>query len=409
MPDITKQPPPASTALHWLWEAQDQRPDPETGAEIFHLTSSPSVTFAPDGESPVASPDGRRVLLIRSRDINLEPDVALLVSDLDTKRLVVLEKNLPCSLFTSGWGDRFLYRDAAGNLRRVAWDSLRPETVLDARDLGALPGLPLDLWGKPAIPAAGGAMTPDGRYLFYVAMLPGPSPALLRIDLHSPRVEVMHRQPDMINSHLQIEPVAGRWVLMQVNTGARLSADGIPLTWGDGRPVQLLIQSVDGGPVTRLYGSPQTPDCTGHECFVPGAGQVIMSADWPADDPRAAQVPGNLAMAFTDGSPSRLLPTAPFRFFHVGPSRCGRYFVADELYDWPNKPPALVVGSLRTGRCRYLLRDCGCYGCGGNVTSQPRPVFMADNRHIVFGRSNFGVTQAVAVRLPDGFLEALDA
>jgi len=33
---------------------------------------------------------------------------------------------------------------------------------------------------------------------------------------------------------------------------------------------------------------------------------------------------------------------------------------------------------------------------------------MADNRHIVFGRSPFFITQAAAVRLPDNFLEELD-
>lgn len=394
-------------AINWLWEAQDQKPDPETGAEIFHLTSASSVSYALDGESPVASPDGRRVLLIRSRDVNLDPESALLVSDLGTKRLAFIDKRSRPGIFSSGWGPWFAYLGSEGHLMRVYWDRLVPECLLTREKLASLPGLPTNLQGNPAIPR-GGVISADERYLFYVAILPGPCPTLIRIDLINSRADVMHRQPDMINPHLQTEPVAGRWIMMQVNTGASLSPDGIATTWGDGRPPQLLVQPVEGGPVTRVYGDPADPFCTGHECFVPGTGQIIMSADWPDNDPRAAQVPGNLAMAFPDGSKPRLLPTAPYRFFHVGASRCGRYFVADEVHNWPQKPPSLVVGSLHTGHCRYLLRDCGCYGCGGHVTSQPRPIFMADNRHIVFGRSPFGINQAAAVRIPDGFLESLD-
>jgi hypothetical protein len=394
---------------HWLWEAQDQKPDPETGAAIFHLTSSPSQSFTPDGESPVASPDGRRVLIKRSRDVNLDPDIALLVSDLETKRLALIDR-IPaeqCGTFASGWADGFAYTSRDGDLIRVDWESLAPQPILSRTEWGALPGLPRNFQDQPALPRRGGALSADGRYLFYVALLPGPCPALIRIDLEQRRADVLHEQPDMINSHLQTEPGAGRWVMMQINTGASLNPDGTPRSWGNA-PVQLLVQPVTGGPVTRIYGGTDLPHCTGHECFVPGAGQVIMSADWPTEDPRAAEEPDNLALAFTDGAPPRLLPTAPFRFFHVGPSRCGRYFVADELYDGPHKPPALVIGNLQTGRCRYLLRDCGCPGCGGNVISQPRPVFMADNRHIVFGRSFFGLTQVAAVRIPDGFLETLD-
>lgn len=394
-------------SINWLWEAQDQRPDPETGAQIFHLTSSPSVSFAPDGESPVASPDGNRVLLVRSRDVNLDPERALLVSDLRTKRLALIDKGPWGGLFSSGWGDCFAYVDSERNLKRVAWDRLEPELWLERKRWESIAGLPSDLAGRPAFPRLGGCMTPDSRYLFFVATLPGPCPALIRIDTRTLRAEVLHHQADMINPHLQAEPVDGRWVMMQVNTGARLASDGVPLSWGNA-PVQLLVQSVEGGSVTRVYGDASTPECTGHECFVPGAGKVMTSADWPEGDPRAAAAVGNLAIAAVDGSSSRLLGTKPFQFFHVGPSRCGRFFVADEVYGWPEKPPALVVGSLKTGRCRYLLRDCGCYGCGGHVTTQPRPVFMADNRHVVFGRSPFGLTQVAAVRIPDGLLEELD-
>lgn len=190
-----------------------------------------------------------------------------------------------------------------------------------------------------------GTMSPNERYYAYgVTISYAPKMfGIELIDLEKGTREIINTDPDICNPHTQFEPTEGNYIMVQHNRGCEFKPDGtrIKLVGDEGATEYLL--SVPDGTVTRLQvGSPHTPGITGHEAWIAGTNEILMSVR-AIDDYTPEK--GNLIKVGANKAPERV-GTPGYRFNHVGTSPCGKYFFCD---DWRGASK-LVVGNIQTGK-----------------------------------------------------------
>ena len=76
--------------VKWAQESSDRRDDPVSGARIIQLTSAAAISNNIYGEQPYTSPDGRRIVIARSRDFHFDEEGSILVHELDTLRITMV-------------------------------------------------------------------------------------------------------------------------------------------------------------------------------------------------------------------------------------------------------------------------------------------------------------------------------
>ena len=194
-----------------------------------------------------------------------------------------------------------------------------------------------------------GTMSPDKRYYAYGVTL-GYAPQMFGIelvDLQKGARDIINTDPDICNPHTQFEPTEGKYIMVQHNRGCEFKPDGTRVKLvGDQGATEYLVRIPDGE-VTRLQvGPPHTPGITGHEAWIAGTGDILMSVR-AADD--YAPEKGNLIRIGPGKTPERV-GTPGFRYNHVGTSPCGQYFFCD---DWRGASK-LVVGNLKTRKTAVI-------------------------------------------------------
>ena len=228
---------------------------------------------------------------------------------------------------------------------------------------------------------AGGTMTEPGWKMFDIAL----------VDLRKGEQQILDRDPYILNPHPQFEPGDGRQLMIQHNRGGKYSADGKleRLVGPEGATLYLL--SVPDGERTELQvGTPYTTPCTGHEAWIGNTGEMLLSVA-ASGDFRAEQ--GNLLAVRAGGSPR--VVARGFRFNHLGVSRCGRLFAAD---DW-QPPYKIVVGSTQTPRATVACESRTVPTQSQN--SHPHPYLTPDLKWVVFNSNRNGRDHIFAARLPD--------
>lgn len=377
-------------------EGADWGTDPDSGARVIRLTSAAAWSHNIYCEQPYGSPDGRRFLVARAYD-TFAPSRQLLVADLQTLRLTLVEPDLPTEFVAhSSWGEWVYYVMHDGSVRRLSLLSLAREAVCPPGTL------------KPAPAAYVESATPDGRFLIgYEKTAAAPLRSFV-FDVKTGEKHTLRDGPDNTNPHEQADPGGARRLVYQL---IRRSADG------EGVPV--FVQDLTGGatPVQLPFGAPWSAESSGHMAWVGTTGRVACAVNWLREprrhDPRHPE--GNLLVAAPGDSKPAVFPAPSCGFYHVSTSRCGRYFVADDFMDFrfdgittgrPG-PVRIVVGNLETGRSRALLRDCQAYGISGSSRYEPDPYFTADNGHVIYNASPFGINQVFAAEVPPAFLASL--
>ena len=209
--------------------------------------------------------------------------------------------------------------------------------------------------------------------------------------------KILDRDPYILNPHPQFEPVREPGLLIQHNRGGRYTADGAleRLVGLEGATLYLL--SVPQGERTELQvGTPYTTPCTGHEAWVGDTGQVLLTVaargDFSAEQ-------GNL-LAVRAGEPARTVSRG-YRFNHVGVSRCGRLFTAD---DW-QADYKIIIGSTATGRSAVLCASQTSPTRAQN--SHPHAYLTPDLRWVIFNSNRSGFAHIYAARVPDTMVEPL--
>ena len=376
-------------------EASDWGVDPDSGARVIRLTSAAAWSHNIYCEEPYGSPDGRRLLVARAYD-RFAPTRQLLVADLETRRLTLVEPDLPSEAVAhSPWTEWVYYVMGDGSVRRLSLLTLERRLVCPAGTLTPPPDAFME------------TITPDNRWLIGYEQHEGPGLRSVAFDMRTGERRVLREGPDNLNPHAQFEPGDGRrWLFQLIRSG---DAPGVPV----------FVQGLHGGqPVQLPFGKPWSAESTGHMAWVGRTGRVACAANWCRDekvhDPRHPG--GNLLIAAPGDEKPTVFPAAQHGFYHVSVSRCGRYFVSDDFMAFrtdafvsgPPGPVRIVVGNLATGRSRALIRDCQDYGIAGSSRYEPDPYFTADNRYVIYNASPFGLMQVFAAEVPAEFLQSLD-
>lgn len=389
-------------SIRWASEACDRRDDPKSGARIVQLTSSAGVSNNIYGEQPYTSPDGNRVAIIRRADFSFSAGSMLLVADLTTLKLGLIEAEGVTGVSNAAWSGWIYYGTLRGDTMRVNLETLEKEVV----NLGVLQG------GE-----SGSSISPDQRYMIRSRVLAGPTIGLERIDMVERKAEIIFEHPEIINPHLQFNPVNGKKLLVQHNRGSKMDAGGNVTKFVSELGTTLFTIDIDGSNQTHLpVGPPITSGSTGHECFIADTGKVLFSCawhqpSWTLDD----RFPdGNMFIGSPGDKMPQVIKAPEHRFNHVSASKCGKYWVADShpagglFKDGELQRVSLVVGNVQTGKHRVLVEDTLGSG-GGNQSTHSHPYMTADNKAVIFNADPYySPGQVFAARVPDGFLKSLD-
>lgn len=394
--------------MNWMQESCDLYDDPESGARIIQLTSGATISNNIYGEQPYCSPDGSRLAIARSRDFHFDPTGLFLVFDLTKLRIGLVEKIQGVrGISTNAWSGKLYYWSLQNELKRMDLTTLSREIVYvpnNAEDTGIL-----------------GSVSPDQRYMLgFGRRLQGPGAPtfqILRLDLETGEKMVILEHPEICNPHLQFNPITGDDILVQNNRGVFLEPDGTLDYRHSEAGTSLFLIDKDGKNLRQLpVGPPFTATSTGHECFIPGTDRVLFSSQWNHESWQFdSRFPGGNIFTVAPGDAAPTVFVCPeHRFNHVSVSHCGTYFVADSHGDkglfinGALGPISLVIGNLKTGKYRTLVKDSMAIS-GGNQSTHTHPYLTTDNRHVIYNANPFHSTpQVYAARIPEDFLPSLD-
>jgi Tol biopolymer transport system component len=170
----------------------------ESGAKITQLTSAAFIHHHIYPEAPVFTPDAR--YFVYDRFQSLDSPNHLWLCDLETGRLRQLTYEGAVRGPVMGPDGRWVvYVHTRGPkefaVKRVSLETYACETVTVATGLRR--------------PYALGTISPDGRWYVTGVWLPDGEFGLLRVDLQEQTHAVIHQDPEILNPHMQFEPLPG--------------------------------------------------------------------------------------------------------------------------------------------------------------------------------------------------------
>ena len=236
-------------------------------------------------------------------------------------------------------------------------------------------------------------ISPDERYYAYGVVI-GFDPVLFGIelvDLKSGSREIIHTDPEICNPHTQFEPTHGKWVMVQHNRGSEYLPDGTrTLLTGELGATEFLV-SIPDGQVTRLpVGKPHTTGITGHEAWISGKDEILMSVvareDYTPDQ-------GNL-IAVTATGQVRRVGIPGIQVNHVGTTPDGRLFTVD---DW-RETSKLLMGSNASGRSAVVCE--ARTSRGKSQATHGHPYLSPDAKWLVFNSDSPGQPQIHVASIP---------
>ncbi|MCS7238213.1 MAG: hypothetical protein NZ899_08090 [Thermoguttaceae bacterium] len=222
---------------------------------------------------------------------------------------------------------------------------------------------------------------------------------ILLVDLQSGEQKIIDRDPYILNPHPQFDPGDGSRLMIQHNRGGRYTPDGkLERLVGPEGATLYLLTVPKGERILLRVGTPYTTACTGHEAWIGSTGEILFSVAWSGD---FSPEKGNL-LGIRPGENYRVVARG-YRFNHVGATRCGRLFSAD---DW--QPPfKVVIGSTRTGQTVEL---CASHTSPtSDQATHVHPYISTDLRWVVFNSNRFGAPHIFAASIPDKIREELQA
>jgi len=394
-------------AIYWWKEALDLPDDPVSGARISKLTGAPMNNINIYCELPYGTPDGKRIAYTRALTPDPRiPPYELCVAEIPTLRVASIEPVVASHLVaTASWSGIIHYLRPNGELVRVDLTTLEKEIVITHCDL------------PPQMVFS--STSPDQRFLLGTVARPDYTSAVARVDLQRREWRVIYEHKEVL-CHLQVNPVNGRDVLIQLNYGSGVDHLGRrqPVA-GTGRGATHFLIDIDGGNYRPLrVGEPYTASSCGHAAWVADTGRVGLAVNWKGMTVRPEALArgnlhddrhpeGNFVTIGPEDDRPRIFQAPEHIFNHVCVSKCGRYFVCDSYRNGMGRPIELVIGNLETGRYRTIVSDCGAQG-GGPACSHPHAYLTADNRYVIYNSDRYGLCHVHAAHVPPGFLEDLD-
>jgi hypothetical protein len=385
--------------MNYAWRGETaSRAKDKSGNWILHqFTSAPMISSNIYGEQPYTSPDGKRFAIIRSPDWTLYEGHALLVGDIPSLKMVVLEPpGQVLGIANSAWKGHLFCWVRSGRskvvLRKISLMTFKKKDLLEQPYSDKR-------WRMSQ------SVSPDFKYLLSGERAGDNCYRILRLNISRGKWEIIFETSDPF-SHLQYEPIYGNDILFQINKHWRVDKLGNWIAAGTDSTILALIDA-DGTNYRQLpMGRPFTRGATGHECFIPGTNRVLFSTVADFIEKSTEFWDSTLFVAaYGDEKPTPIYaPGHPFN--HVSVSKCGTYFVADTYKDGPPGPIPLIVGNIATNKMAPLV-ETGTQG-GGCQCTHPHPYFTADNKHVIYNSNLTGVPQVYVAVVPEEFLRALD-
>lgn len=383
--------------LTWMGEAYDFPADPETGVTTVRLTTSLFHHVNVYYDRGFSSADGRRVAILRSHFCDPRvPPADLLVADLDTLGLAVLERNIASLVVaTAAWSGWIYYLNASRELMRVNLATLDKEVV----------------WTRwPFDPDfIFHTVSADMRFLVGEMKQRNWKTALVRIDLAEKTWKIIYEHEEISNAHPVYTPIRGHDLSVFKIGGIARNDWWEVKELGTPRTLSYLIIDDEGKTVRPVpFGRPRFPDA-GHVSWIGDTGRLVNAAEFVWDGNRARHSPktpdGNIFYAGPDDPEPIQFKAPEYHVNHIAASRCGRYFVAESYSELPGPIP-LVVGCFGTGKSRALLTNSKARG-GCAAVGHAHAYFTADNKHVVYNADPDGIGHVWAARIPPGWLESL--
>ena len=176
-----------------------------------------------------------------------------------------------------------------------------------------------------------GTLSPDERYYAYGVTI-SYHPKMFGIelvDLEKGTREIINTDPDICNPHTQFEPTEGKQIMVQHNRGCEFKPDGTRLKLvGDEGATEYLVDIPDGK-VTRLQvGLPHTPSITGHEAWIAGANEILLSVraegEYAPDKGNLVKVSANNPQSASARRAIASTTSAPLRVVNTSSATTGR-------------------------------------------------------------------------------------
>jgi len=382
-----------SSGIRWASEAITRETDAGSGSQVVQLTSSPIISNNIYCEQAYCTADGKRFAFIRTSYASPKLTTSLWVCEPETRRITMVEPEIDSEVANCKYTGIMYYvvsREERRELVRLSLESFQKEVVFN------MDGVPIR--GIQSV-------SPDQRY-YVGTYIPRESikeghatPQVIRLDLETGEWRVIHKNIDIINTHLQYEPSRGEDILVQHNRGAILDQDGniIKLVGDEG--ATLYVINNEGENYRPLpVGKPYTNPVTGHECWIGDTGEIILTIG--ASQEEALRL-GNVLAAKPGAERARTVAKG-YMINHISVSRDGSFFVGD-AWNVPGKP--IVAGSIKTGRFMVL---CTSGASGGHPQyNHPHPYFTGDGKWVIFNSDRTGIPQIYAASVSEDLLASL--
>ena len=388
--------------LHWWPESCNTSDRIESGAQVRQLTSAPAITYNLYCEQPYCSADGNRLALFRTRDADpLEPG-ELLVYDIERYKVTRPAKQVSgigsgiMAIANAAWSGVLYACCGSGKEKRLVRFDINTLEQEELFSWDAIPGqglLTVSYDNHFGLASARTETTStDGR----------PEFGIYRVNLQTGENELIYKNADIVNPHLQFRLHSANRIMVQENRGCLVDEYVNLLRATDERGAGLFSIASDGTDRRDFpVAPPYTATTTGHECWIGDSDRVLVTVAAPYDDGIRC---GNVLEVSHEQHKPRVVFGSPYMWNHISASRCGRFFVTD-CYQLPNVP--ILIGSIATGKTRVL---CESKTSGGGAQySHAHPYITSDNRYVVFNSDRSGVPQVYIASIPDGFLESLES
>lgn len=394
-------------SYRWQSEACDLHHDPVSGALITRLTCSAMHNINIYCEQPYTSPDGKKIAYTRGFGPDPRiPPYQLCVADIEKLKVCLVEPEVSSVMVaTSAWSGIIFYLRPNNELIKLDITTLEKQIVISDFEIGKQ--MSFD------------TVSYDQRYLVGVRKNMNDEFEIIRVDLKEKSWKVIFKHQDILN-HIQFNHAGTYDILVQQNRKQKIDSHGLRI--GSKETEELTTHFIidhQGNNFRQLkVGLPYTAGSTGHSGWIGDTGKIGLTVRWPAmaenepslrfkieHDPLHPE--GNFVIIGPNDEKPLIFPAKQHLFNHVNISKCGTYFVCDSYKNGIPGPIEIVVGNIKSKKCRTLVSNCGSQG-GGAAVSHPHPYMTADNKNVIFNADPFGICHVFAARVPDDFLKSLE-
>ena len=369
---------------------------PESGAQVYQMTSAPVIHSNIYCEVAYVDPSSRWVIYLVLNQSCRGVTAEVWRGDLAHPRhwLTNVAEGVVNRGIAVSPDQRYFY--CVRPLGDEAFEILRT-------DIATLEQRATRFDGLGGGPRTLGSVSTDNRTYVYSTYLGGKRFGIMRLDLETGEHGIVYeRGADMCNAHPQIDPAGGRDLMIQHNRGAEIDDRGQMLVPFGAIGKSIFLVDLDGRNFRALpIGEPYTRPTQGHQCWCGTSGQLLFTTHaGPTGITREELIAQGNIMTYRPGDEAARVVGRGRYHDHPNVSKDGRFWVAD-----CPESSLIIVGSIETGRSAVLCEAGTSFGSA--QFTHAHPYFTPDKEWVIFNSDRTGIPHIFAARLPEGLLDGL--